>query len=140
MTGDYPRLMAIWESAVLATHHFLLRDDFDLFKSIIPTTYFPKLKIYTLTTNDQISAFFAVSENNLEMLFVDPINKGIGLGSLAINYIIHQLHIYNVDVNEQNQSAVKFYLNRGYQIIGKSERDGTGKPYPLLHLEYNARI
>ena len=39
-----------------------------------------------------------------------------------------------VDVNEQNEPAVKFYLLMGFAIEGRSDLDGTGKPFPLLHL------
>jgi putative acetyltransferase len=38
-----------------------------------------------------------------------------------------------VDVNEQNEQAVGFYLKIGAEIIGSSELDGLGKPFPLLH-------
>lgn len=39
-----------------------------------------------------------------------------------------------LDVNEQNEQAVGFYLHMGFEVAGRSELDGTGKPYPLLHL------
>jgi putative acetyltransferase len=26
----------------------------------------------------------------------------------------------------------------GFEIVGRSERDGMGKPYPLLHMRLNA--
>ena len=38
-----------------------------------------------------------------------------------------------VDVNEQNEQAVGFYLKMGAEVIGSSELDGLGKPFPLLH-------
>lgn len=84
-----------------------------------------------------ISAFFAVSEDNLEMLFVDAESRGNGFGKIAIDYVVNTLQIYKVDVNEQNMQAVGFYLKQGYQQKGYSETDGMGKPYPLLHLEYS---
>jgi putative acetyltransferase len=39
-----------------------------------------------------------------------------------------------VDVNEQNEQAVGFYLKMGFQVEGRSDEDGFGKPYPLLHM------
>ena len=38
-------------------------------------------------------------------------------------------------MNEQNEQAVGFYLHQGFVIAGRSELDGTGKPYPILHLQ-----
>jgi hypothetical protein len=43
-----------------------------------------------------------------------------------------------VDVNEQNPQAVGFYLHIGCEVVGRSELDGMGKPYPLLHLRLPA--
>ena len=40
-----------------------------------------------------------------------------------------------VDVNEQNDKALGFYLRMGFRIIGRDETDGMGKPYPILHLQ-----
>jgi putative acetyltransferase len=37
-------------------------------------------------------------------------------------------------VNEQNPQSVGFYLHTGFKVVGCSELDGMGKPYPLLHL------
>jgi len=39
------------------------------------------------------------------------------------------------DANEDNPAAVKFYLHIGFVQTGRSETDGLGKPYPLLHME-----
>jgi hypothetical protein len=44
--------------------------------------------------------------------------------------------LLKVDVNEQNEQAVKFYEQFGFQTISSSEPDGTtGKPHPMLHME-----
>lgn len=43
-----------------------------------------------------------------------------------------------VDVNEQNVSAAGFYLHRGFEVVGRSETDEAGRPYPLLHLRLGA--
>ena len=42
--------------------------------------------------------------------------------------------VTQVDVNEQNVLAASFYLHRGFEVIGRSETDEAGRPYPLLHL------
>lgn len=134
---DYPAIMAIWESSVSATHHFLDPADFNLFKTLIPESFLPQLKVFIVEAADgNMPAFFSVSDDNLEMLFVRDSARGKGLGKKAIAYVLEQLQIYKVDVNEQNQQAVDFYLKMGYRQVGRSERDGMGKDYPLLHLQY----
>ena len=39
-----------------------------------------------------------------------------------------------VEVNEQNAQAVRFYHWMGFSVVGRSEVDSLGKPFPLLHL------
>lgn len=133
---DWKRLMEIWENSVKATHHFLSQSDFLLFQELLPNAFFPQVDLYSIFDNEKIVAFIGVSKDNLEMLFVDDTSRGKGIGKFAIDFIIHQLKIYKVDVNEQNEQAVGFYKNSGYVQKGRSELDGMGKPYPLLHLEF----
>ena len=133
---EYPRIMEIWESAVLATHDFLKQDDFELFKKLIPKTFLPQLQVFILEQNGQVDAFFSVSEDNLEMLFVHDDARGKGLGRQAVTYVVGDLMILKVDVNEQNPQAVGFYEKVGYKKVGRSQLDGMGKPYPLIHFEF----
>ena len=136
-TKDYPRIMEIWESSVKATHDFLKQEDFELFKKLIPTEFLPQLNVFVMEDDGIIPVFFSVSDDNLEMLFVDAESRGNGFGKFALDYIINTLQVYKVAVNDQNTQAVNFYLKQGYQQKGYSETDGMGKPYPLLHLEYS---
>lgn len=136
-TTDYSAIMHIWESAVLATHYFLDPADFELFKVLIPENFLPQLRVFVVEDeSDNMRAFFSVSEDNLEMLFVHDSVRGKGIGKMIIAYVLEHLKIYKVDVNEQNEQAADFYLKMGYVLSGRSERDGMGKAYPLLHLEY----
>lgn len=134
---DYLEIMSIWESAVSATHHFLDPADFDLFKTLIPESFLPQLDVFVVEdANSNMLAFFSVSDDNLEMLFVHDTARGKGVGRRSIAYVLEILKVYKVDVNEQNQQAVAFYLKMGYTQTGRSEQDGMGKDYPLLHLQY----
>jgi len=52
-----------------------------------------------------------------------------------LNYAIKNFNVKKVDVNEQNEQAVGFYQHFEFEIIGRSELDSSGKPYPTLHME-----
>ena len=39
-----------------------------------------------------------------------------------------------VDASEQATNALPFYLSRGFRVVGRSETDPQGRPYPLIHL------
>src|SRR5262245_61159638 len=41
---------------------------------------------------------------------------------------------HTVDVREQTPDVVRFYETRGFGVVGRSEMDSAGRPFPLLHL------
>ena len=69
------------------------------------------------------------------MLFVDNHCRGTGIGKKLINYAIANLQVTRVDVNEQNIQAVGFYKHIGFNVLRRSELDGEGKEYPILHMQ-----
>ncbi|WP_353151638.1 GNAT family N-acetyltransferase [Chryseobacterium sp.] len=131
---DYPRIMEIWESAVQATHDFLTEEDFNYFKEIIPRDYLPNLDVYVITENHDAKGFAAVEEDNLEMLFIHNDDRGKGYGKGLYEFMKEKTGLTRVDVNEQNFQAIRFYEKMGFKQIGRSEKDSSGKDYPLIHM------
>ena len=72
---------------------------------------------------------------NLEMLFIDNKYRGAGIGKKLITYAIDNLQVTKVDVNEQNVQAVGFYEYMGFNIYKRSNLDGEGKEYLILHMQ-----
>jgi putative acetyltransferase len=40
-----------------------------------------------------------------------------------------------VDVNEQNEAALRFYKALGFSVMGRSPTDASGRPFPTLHMK-----
>ena len=70
----------------------------------------------------------------VEMLFVDPAFQRRGIGRALLDFARRRWPCLLLDVNEQNGAAAQFYFKYGFTAIGRSELDGQGRPYPLLHL------
>jgi len=68
------------------------------------------------------------------MLFVKPQHFGAGIGRNLIKYAVDNMDASKVDVNEQNPNAIGFYEKVGFKKVGRSELDGQGKPFPLIHM------
>ncbi len=126
--------MEIWESAVKATHSFLAEEDFIYFKEVIPKDYLPNLAIFLLIENRESVGFSSVSEGNLEMLFIHNEYRGKGYGKSLFQFMDETKGIIKVDVNEQNYQAIGFYEKLGFRKVGRSEKDGSGKDYPIIHM------
>ena len=59
-------------------------------------------------------------------------------GALLVDHAWSLNPNLTVDANEQAANAVAFYVNRGFRVVGRSETDRDGRPYPLIHLELRA--
>lgn len=134
-SAEYPALVEIWRSAVRATHDFLEESDFERIENNLASTYFPAVTLIVAERDGEPVGFAGVAEGNLEMLFVSAAARGGGIGSALLAEVIAKNGVTKVDVNEQNTGARGFYLSRGFQQVRRSELDGDGRPYPVLHLE-----
>ncbi len=133
--AEYPALVAIWRSAVDATHDFLADAHRNDIESHLESDYFPAVTLSVAELDGQSVGFSGVLDGNLEMLFVDATQRGSGIGTALLRHAITEHGATKVDVNEQNVSAAGFYAHRGFEVIGRSETDEAGRPYPLLHLK-----
>ncbi|ACS80000.1 GNAT family N-acetyltransferase [Maridesulfovibrio salexigens] len=133
---NYSELIKLWERSVRATHDFLDESDIEYLRPLILEQYFDAVELKCAKdSHGVILGFCGVAEGNLEMLFVDPQSRGQGVGSALCAYAIDNLAVTKVDVNEQNPQALGFYEHIGFRIVGRSDLDGQGKPFPLLHME-----
>ena len=132
---DYQTLIELWEASVRATHHFLPEAEILALRPLILEHYFDAVTLHCARTEEGlIAGFSGVLEDKLEMLFVAPEARGYGVGRQLVEHAIGQCGATLVDVNEQNEQAVGFYLKMGFTVTGRSPLDGQGKPYPLLHM------
>ena len=116
-----------------ATHDFLNETDLEKIKASLIADYFPNVDIYAACDNGNLVGFMGLGADTIEMLFIDSDMIGQGYGSLLIDYAKSK-GITKVDVNEQNLSALGFYLSKGFRIVGRDATDVAGRPYPILHL------
>lgn len=133
--SDFSKIISLWERSVEATHHFLAKEDLEFYKSLVPR-FFPQVNaMYIFEEDGIIKGFLGVSEEEIDMLFVDSKYFGRGIGKQLLIYAIEELKLSKIDVNEQNTNAYEFYQHFGFRLVGRTETDGFGKPYPILHLE-----
>lgn len=132
---DFSTLIDIWERSVRATHDFLPEVEINNLKPLIFNEYFHHVLLHKYVQDGKIVGFIGTSSDNIEMLFIDPEFRAKGVGRILTNFAIVELKIEKVDVNEQNLQALGFYKKLEFQIIGRSELDAQGKPYPILHLK-----
>ena len=95
--------------------------------------YFPNVDLYAVDDCGSLAGFIGLSGEMFEMLFVDADCRGLGYGSMLLDFAKAN-GATRVDVNQQNHSALRFYIAKGFHIIGRDDTDEAGRPYPILHL------
>ncbi|RNB79734.1 acetyltransferase [Brevibacillus fluminis] len=139
---DHDRLVDIWYNAVVHTHTFLTEKDIQFYHDLVKNGALKEVEIWVeYNEHGEPTGFIGLNESKIEMLFVDPAHHGKGIGS---RLIYHAIKIkgtnLQVDVNEQNDGAYVFYKRLGFVQVGRSELDGSGQPFPLLHLELKGEV
>lgn len=134
---EYANFLQIWEKAVRSTHHFLSEEDISFYREVVRKEALPHLEVWMIAGEDkQFLGFIGLDKHRIEMLFVDPNSHGRGHGTKLIQFAQERYgNQLLVDVNEQNDGARRFYERYGFGQVGRSELDGSRRPFPILHLE-----
>ncbi|MDH0300554.1 MULTISPECIES: GNAT family N-acetyltransferase [unclassified Pseudomonas] len=133
--ADYPQLARIWEASVRATHDFLPEHYILLLRDHVLHKYLDAVMLVCCRDSKQrILGFAGAANGRVDLLFVDPEFRGQGVGQRLLQHAVAELNAERLDVNEQNSQALGFYLHEGFEVVGRSDTDGLGQPYPLLHM------
>jgi putative acetyltransferase len=128
--SDAELLLQVWRDAVDDSHDFLSAEDRRAIDPLV-ADYVATASLLVAMVDGVPAAFMGVTGRNIDSLFIDPRAQGCGIGQMMIEQVGRPA---TVDVNEQNARAVAFYQHMGFEVVGRSETDGEGRPYPLLHL------
>lgn len=133
---DASALVDVWLRSVRATHTFLSEDDVQFFLPLVRESLgSEQLELWVLSSDaNTLIGFMGLSGNSLEAMFLDPDHLRAGHGRRLVGHARDLKGALTVDVNEQNPAAVRFYEACGFVVVGRSELDSTGRPFPLLHM------
>ena len=138
--ADRDALFDIWLAAVRATHRFLSDADLTFFARLVREDYLPAQRfLVAVDADDRPVGFMGASGDTIESLFVHPEQHRRGVGRALLADVLASGRPLRVDVNEQNENARRFYDALGFVVERRSPTDGSGRPYPLLHLIREAR-
>lgn len=135
VSADHPALVELWERSVRATHAFLEEADILALRPRLRDLYLPMVELWLVEdAAGRPAGFMGLDGSKVEMLFVEPAQRGQGVGTRLLDHARNAHGALSVDVNEQNPQALGFYLHYGFARTGRSETDSEGRPFPLIHL------
>ena len=134
--ADSERAVQIWRDAVDATHDFLTASDRAAIEAEVQS-FLPAAPLWlAVDADDRAIGFMLLDGSSMEALFIDPAHRGAGFGRALVAHALECHPTLTTEVNEQNGQAVGFYERMGFVPTGRSERDGQGRAYPLIHLRF----
>ncbi len=127
-------LLQLWERSVRATHLFLSDGEVKRIREYVPQAL-EEVEHLIVAEAGNLVAFMGTEKGRLEMLFIEPKERGKGIGKELLRYGIETYAIREVTVNEQNPQAIGFYEQMGFEIYKRTDLDEEGNPYPLLYMK-----
>ncbi len=129
-------LLKVWEDSVRATHLFLSEAEIAQIKTYVPQAL-DGVERLTVAEDGQGRAisFMGTEGARLEMLFIAPQYRGMGIGSRLLRRAVSVYGVNELTVNEQNPQAAGFYEHMGFAICKRTDCDEQGAPYPLLYMK-----
>lgn len=133
---DRSALIVLWGQSVRATHYFLSDADIRSLLPVVRDQALAQLELWVLCTDgtSECVGFMGLDGGKLEALFITPAWFRRGCGRLLLAHARSLKGALQVDVNEDNPHALRFYLANGFAVSGRSAVDAQGQPFPLLHL------
>ena len=133
---DREAMFGVWWRSVQVTHDFVSGADLQRFRPMVRAYLASDEPVFSILENgaDAIAGFMGLSGAHLDALFLAPEWLGQGGGRMLVDHARRCHAGLTVDVNEQNVQACRFYRACGFVVTGRSALDGTGCPYPLLHM------
>ncbi|HWT43181.1 MAG TPA: acetyltransferase [Sphingopyxis sp.] len=134
--ADGELAVEIWCAAVDATHDFLSAEDRAAIEAEV-RGFLPSAPLWLAVDGADLPVgFMLLDGTSMEALFIDPAHRGAGVGRALVAHALDRHPVLTTDVNEQNGQAVGFYERLGFVPTGRSECDGQGRAYPLIHLRF----
>jgi putative acetyltransferase len=134
---DRQRMLEVWEHSVRVTHHFLAESDIAALRPLVAEELASDAVDWwvLLSAAEALIGFLGYTEDTIEALFIDPDHRGHGGGKFLV---AHAQSLSGgalaVEVNEQNEAALRFYTALGFSVVGRSPTDAGGRPFPILHM------
>lgn len=139
VAADDSPLAALWDRSVRASHHFLSEDAIRMLYPHVRDAYLPTFEVWVFDNPDGSPAgFIATGGTHVEMLFVEPSQRGQGIGRQRLDHVQALHECLSVDVDEHNRQAHGFYRHYGFEDAGRRQTDGAGRSFASIHMRLGA--
>ena len=122
---DLQQVLDVWYEASVIAHHFLDAAFFEKERKQIETVYLPLAETWVFESDHKVVGFLSLIDNEVGGLFIHPDHQGKGMGRNLLNHATTIRTPLELNVFEENTSAVCFYETFGFIRIGEEWDENT---------------
>lgn len=134
---DFHSLIQIWLEASIEAHHFIPESYWRSKAKDVCNIYLPVADTYMAVIEREIVGFYAIYQQKLAALFVEPKMQHQGIGTILLKDAKIRLSPLEARVYKRNSDAVQFYLHQGF-MVQREEVDNETKELELI-ITYNPK-
>lgn len=134
--SDIDELLACWLAASRLAHPFLNEKFLEQETDNIRNIYLPIADTWVCEQAGKVVGFFALIENEVGAIFLDPIYHGQGLGRALMDKAVELKGTLELDVFAKNTVGQKFYASYGFTEIARGFHDDSGQK--TIRLKFKA--
>ena len=127
---DLKRLSNIWFEASLKAHPFIGERRLIEQRGLIEGEYLPKAETSVACLDGEAVGFISLLGSFIGGIFVAPDRQGFGIGRKLIAGALARKGELSLEVYTENEQAVRFYKQLGFQEISRRATDDFGLPFP----------
>ena len=127
---DIETVLDIWLRASIKAHDFVDADFWVSQVDNMRNIYIPASETFVYERASKVVGFYALDENTLAAIFVDPASQWVGIGKQLMKHVKEQRSTLSLSVYKENVASFNFYIAQGFTVVSEQVDDHTG------HQEY----
>ncbi|RCU42881.1 N-acetyltransferase [Corallincola holothuriorum] len=129
---DLEAVLDIWLKASVKAHDFVDAEFWQSQVENMRNIYIPASETYVFERDSEVVGFYALHENMLAAIFIEPELQGRGIGKMLIAHAKAQRSQLTLSVYKENVSSYQFYLSQGFAVLSEQTDEHTGHPEYIM--------
>ncbi|WP_192891047.1 N-acetyltransferase [Vibrio bathopelagicus] len=132
--ADTETVLDIWLTASIKAHDFMSPEFWELQVGNMRDIYLPASRTYVFQGDGEVRGFYSLYEGILAAIFVSPQHQGCGIGKQLMQHAKLECPNLSLNVYQENQATIEFYLSQGFEIVTEQADEHTGHQEYTMHL------
>lgn len=124
--ADREQVMQIWLKGNMEAHPFVPGKYWESNYPMVQEQLL-EAEVFVYEEKDEIQGFIGLADSYIAGIFVDRRYRSLGVGKKLLDHAKNLHSSLALNVYQQNQRAVSFYLREGFEIREEGVDEETGK-------------